>query len=91
MIDLKTAIKQAKEFITELNGEPQQFQVEEVSLSNDERKWSVTVSYMQKINEPNDLQEELAILSEIKYKKVEIDNNNNSVIGMFNWSLDRAV
>lgn len=35
MIDLKEAIERAKQFIVELNGKTEQFQVEEVILSED--------------------------------------------------------
>lgn len=89
MIDLREAIEKAKQFIAELNGEPEQFQVEEISLSEDKKKWLVTVSYDKKINSPNELQKTLGLETQRAYKRVVIDNENENVVGMYNWSFER--
>ena len=89
MIDLKEAIERAKQFIVELNGETEQFQVEEVLLSEDKKNWFVTVSYDKKIQSPNELQKTLGLESQRAYKRVVIDSENENVVGMLNWSYDR--
>lgn len=89
MIDLKEAIERAKQFIVELNGETEQFQVEEVLLSEDKKNWFVTVSYYKKIQSPNELQKTLGLESQRAYKRVVIDSENENVVGMLNWSYDR--
>ncbi len=89
MIDLKEAIERAKQFIVELNGEPEEFQVEEVILSEDKKNWLVTVSYYKKIQFPNELQKTLGLENQRAYKKVVIDSENENVIGMLNWSYDK--
>jgi hypothetical protein len=89
MIDLKEAIQRAKQFIIELNGEPEQFQVEEVILSDDKKNWLVTVSYYKKIDSPNELQITLGLETRRAYKRVIIDSENEKVIGMFNWSYNK--
>jgi len=89
MIDLKEAIERAKQFITELNGEPEQFQVEEVFLSEDKKKWVVTISYYTKIDTPNNLQKALGFQNLRTYKRIEIDNETKDVVGIFNWSYDK--
>lgn len=89
MIDLKEAIERAKQFIVELNGETEQFQVEEIMLSEDKKNWIVTVSYYKKIQSPNELQKTLGLENQRAYKRVVIDSENENVISMFNWSYDR--
>lgn len=61
MIDLKEPIEKAKQFIVELNGEPDNFQVEEVFLSESRKSWFVTLSYYRKNDSPNDLQKALGL------------------------------
>jgi hypothetical protein len=89
MIDLKEAIERAKQFIAELNGEPEQFQVEEIMLSEDKKNWLVTVSYFKKIKSPNELQKTLGLEGQIAYKRVVVDSENENIVGMLNWSYDR--
>lgn len=89
MIDLKEAIESAKQFISELNGETEQFQVEEVMLSEDKKNWFVVVSYYKKIPSPNELQKTLGLEGQRAYKRVVIDSENENVVGMYNWYYDR--
>ncbi len=89
MIDLKEAIERARQFIIELNGQPEQFQVEEIILSDDKKNWLVTVSYLKKISSPNELQKTLGLENQRAYKRVVIDSDNENVVGMLNWSYDR--
>jgi hypothetical protein len=89
MIDLKEAIERAKQFIIELNGEPEQFQVEEIILSEDKKNWLVTVSYFKKIQSPNELQKTLGFEGQRVYKRVVIDNKTEEIVGMYNWSYDK--
>jgi len=89
MIDLKEAIERAKQFIVELNGESEQFQVEEVFLSEDRKSWLVTLSYYKKIDSPNSLQKALGLENLRTYKRVVIDNETEDIIGVFNWSYEK--
>jgi hypothetical protein len=89
MIDLKEAIERAKQFIVELNGEPEQFQVEEVILSEDKQNWLVTVSYYKKIDSPNELQKTLGLESRRVYKRIVIDNKTEEIVGLYNWNYDK--
>ena len=89
MIDLKEAIERAKQFIVELNGETEQFQVEEVLLSEDKKNWFVTVSYYKKIHSPNELQKTLGLEGQRAYKRVVIDSENENVVGMYHWYYDK--
>jgi hypothetical protein len=89
MIGLKEAIEKAKTFIVEINGEQEQFQIEDISLSDDKRNWFVTLSYMQKIGSPNQLQTMLGLEGRRTYKKVVIDNESKEIIGMYNWAYEK--
>lgn len=89
MIDLKEAIEKAKQFIVELNGEAEQFQVEEVFLSEDKKNWFVTLSYYKKIDSPNSLQKALGLENLRTYKRVVIDNDTTDIVGIYNWSYDK--
>lgn len=88
MIDLRGAIERAKQFMVELNGETEQFQIEEVILSEDKQNWLVTVSYYKKIDSPNDLQKTLGLEGRRVYKRIVIDNKTEEIIGMKSWSRD---
>lgn len=89
MVELKEAIESAKKFIVELNGESEQFQVEEVFLSDNKDKWFVTLSYLKRNDSPNSLQKALGLESLRTYKRVVIDNNTKDVIGILNWTYDK--
>lgn len=90
MIDLKEAIERAKEFIVEMNGQPENLQIEEVTLSSDGRSWSVTLSYFKRIQTPNELQTALGLEGTRTYKRVVIDSEDKKIIGMFNWAFDKS-
>lgn len=77
----------AKVFITELNGKPTQFQVEEVIYRDG--KWDVTVSYYRKVSEPNELQRTLGILGRRVYKRITIDWSKKQILGMSEWHPER--
>jgi hypothetical protein len=89
MIDLKEAIERAKQFIIELNGEPEEFQVEEVMLSDDRKNWLVTISYYKKLQSPNELQKTLGLENQRAYKRVVIDNETENVIGLIDGYFNR--
>lgn len=88
-LDMKDLSELAKQFITELNGEQDQFQVEEVLLSEDGKSWVVTVSYFRKHKTPNELQRTLGLLGNRVYKKITIEKNSYNVVGMSDWSPER--
>lgn len=88
MIGLKEAINIAKDFIIEMNGEQEDFQLEEISLSNDKKNWEVTYSYNKKIDSPNQLQMALGFKSRKAYKRVIIDGESKEIIGMYNWAYE---
>jgi len=89
MIDLKEAIERAKQFVIELNGELEQFQAEEIILSENKKNWMVTASYFKKIQSPNELQKTLGLEGQRAYKRVVIDNTTEEIVGMYNWSYDK--
>ncbi len=86
-LDMKQVSELAKQFITELNGQQEQFQVEEVTLSGE--VWLVTVSYFRKFRSPNELQKTLGLLGNRVYKRISIDRKSYHILGMQNWSFDR--
>lgn len=57
--DLKKAIEIAKEFVSEVSGEPDNLQLEEVSLSQDKQKTEVVYSFNKRFASPNSLQKAL--------------------------------
>ena len=89
MIELKEAIERAKQFLVELNGDLERFQIEEITLSDDKKKWLVTTSFFRKIQSPNELQKTLGLESERVYKRVVIDSESDDVLGMMNWSFEK--
>lgn len=89
MTELKEAIEKAKQFIVELNGEPEQFQVEEVFFDKDKQNWLVTLSYNKRIDSPNSLQKALGFDNLRTFKRVIIDDETKNVIGILNWSYDK--
>jgi hypothetical protein len=89
VLDMKDVSELAKQFIVELNGEQEQFQVEEVMLSEDKKNWLVTVSYYRRLKSPNELQKTLGLEGSRVYKRIVIEREKYHVIGMFNWSYDR--
>ena len=79
MLDAKTAIKIAVNYMAEIFSQYSDFEVEEIELSDDKTHWSITVSMPDNSNKPA-----LAIISGLnrKYKKIIIDNNTHQVKGM---------
>jgi hypothetical protein len=88
-LDMKQISDLAKQFIVELNGEQDQLQVEEITLSENEKKWFVTVGYFRRFTSPNDLQKALGLLGSRVYKRVIVDRETYHVIGMQDWSYNR--
>ena len=84
--EIKQISEIAKEFIIELNGEQDRFQIEEVGLSDDGKRWFVTLSYIQKIEKPNQLQKTLGLANRRVYKRIAIDKKNLSVVAMTDWT-----
>lgn len=100
MIDVKEIIKNdaltmkdvselAKDFVTEMNGEQENLQVEEITLSEDGKTWLVTVGYFRKFKSQNDLQKALGLVGAPTYKRIIIDRETYHVLGMQNWSFER--
>jgi hypothetical protein len=89
MTDLKEAMDIAKKFINDVNGEQDNFLLEEISLSPDKKNWEVIYSYGRKQIPQNELQKVIGVNGLRTYKKVVIDNQTKEVLGMFNWSYDR--
>lgn len=88
MLDLKEAMEIAKKFIIDVNGDQENFLLEEISLSTDKKKWEVVYSYSRKQLPRNELQEVLGLEGLKTYKKVVIDNETREVLGMYNWSYE---
>jgi len=89
MIDLKQAMEIAREFIADFNGEPENLQLEEISLTSDKKKTEVVYSFNKKHINPNSLQKTLGLEGIRHYKKVVIDNDSGEVLGMYNWSYEQ--
>ncbi len=79
----------AKEFITDVIGEPDNLQLEEISISLDKTKTDVVYSFNKKYINPNSLQKALGVEGIRLYKKVVIDNDSGEVLGMFNWTYEQ--
>ena len=79
MIDAKTAIIIALDYIKDIYSQYSDFDVEEIELSEDKTHWSITISMPDNSNRPT-----IAIISGInrKYKKIIIDNITQQVKGM---------
>ena len=85
-LKMKDVSDLAKRFITELNGEQAQLQVEEILLSDDGKSWIVSVSYFRQYNSPNELQRTLGLLGTHVYKRLNIVREPLQVVGMTDWS-----
>ena len=83
--EFKAMEQSAKQFITELFGKQEQFQIEEVSRAGRGKTWIVTVSYFQKHKSPNDLQKLMGLTGSRIYKQLTIQENG-TVLGVSNWS-----
>lgn len=90
MIDLKEAMKIAKNFIIAESGDKHGFRLEEVYLDEDNKTWKVTYSFFQKINPLNQLQAALGLEERRVYRTVEVDRKKGEIIGMRAWSGDRV-
>ncbi len=88
MIGLTAAMEIAKNFIVEMNGQQENFQLEEILLSNDKQTWEVTYSYDKKIENPNQLQLALGLEKRKAYKRVVINSESKEVVGMYNWAYE---
>jgi hypothetical protein len=84
--EIKQLSEIAKQFIIELNGEQDRFQIEEVGLSDDGKKWFVTLSYLQKIEKPNQLQKTLGLANRRVYKRLSINKKELNVVAMSDWT-----
>ena len=91
MIDLKEAVRLAKKFLTETEGQPEEnVEVEEALLARDGKSWSVTLSYFKKITSPNDLQKALGLTGTKAYKRIVIDSKTRNIIGMSRRPFDKS-
>jgi hypothetical protein len=89
MIALTEAMQIAKDFIIEMNGQQENFQLEEIVLSGDKKAWEVTYSYDRTIENPNQLQIALGANKRRAYKRVVIDSETKEIIGMYNWAYEK--
>lgn len=89
MVELKEAMEIAKKFIIEVNGNQENFSLEEISLSPDKKSWEVIYSYDRNQTPRNEIQKVIGLDGLKTYKKVVIDTKTGEVVGMFNWSYDR--
>ena len=81
---IKALSTAAEQFITELYGKQNQFQIEEVKRSGKGKDWTVTVSYFRKHETPNDLQKLLGLFGSRVYKQLTIQPDG-TVSGISNW------
>ena len=83
MIILKEATKIAKNFIIEMNGEQEDFQLEYVKHLESNGIWRVTYSFWRGENTPNQLQSILGISADRRlYRTIDIKDENGEVVGM---------
>lgn len=87
-LDLKKAIEIAKDFVSEVGGEPDSLQLEEVALSEDKKKTEVVYSFNKKFANPNSLQKALGLEGLRSFKKIVVDNGSGEVLGMYNWTYE---
>lgn len=80
----------AEQFITELYGKQDQFQIEEVKRSGRGKDWTVTVSYFRKHKTPNDLQKLLGLFGSRVYKQLTIQSDG-TVTGITNWHPETVI
>ncbi|HLA94686.1 MAG TPA: hypothetical protein VK612_03120 [Pyrinomonadaceae bacterium] len=83
--EIKRLSDLAERFIEELNGPQDQFELEEAELSEDGKKWLLTISYLQTINKPNQLQKALGLSAHRVYKRISINKKELKVVGMSEW------
>jgi len=95
MVEIKEAVKAAIEHITVLYGAPRSLQLEEVYLSEDDRYWLVTLSFLAEADEEEIFTGPYGMIAEInkaakggikrlvrKYKTVEVDADSGKVRSM---------
>ena len=85
MIDVKTAVARAVEYISELlpKGTVRNLRLEEVERTDDDRHWLVTLGYSAPKDEGEaDLNAILGSPSEREYKQFEIDAQTGEVSAM---------
>lgn len=82
MIEIKDAVKIAKDFIIEFFDKPEKIQIEAFSLSDNKKYWNVTYSFWQKAEVINELQTILGITGSKVYKTIQINVENGEVVGM---------
>jgi hypothetical protein len=87
--EIKDLSNAAREFIEDLYGKQQQFQIEEVSRDSKGKGWVVTVSYFRKHESPNDLQKLLGLYGSRVYKQLTI-LPDGTVTGIKNWQPETA-
>lgn len=87
-MDLKNAMKVAKDFVADVSGDPENIQLEEVALSEDKSKIEVVYSFNKKLVNPNSLQKALGLEGFRSFKKVVIDSSSEEVLGMYNWTYE---
>lgn len=85
--DIRALSQYAEQFVTELYGKQDQFQIEEVKRSGRGKDWTVTVSYFRKHKTPNDLQKVLGLFGSRVYKQLTIQSDG-TVTGITNWYPD---
>lgn len=82
MVKMQEAMDIAKKFIVSYGGRKQGFHLEEAYLDEEKNIWRITYSFFQKNDPMNALQELAGIEGRRVYRTVEIDNENDEVIGM---------
>jgi hypothetical protein len=92
-MDVKQAVSKAMQYVQDLYGgrapspvqsgkAPLTLRLEEVELSDDEKYWSITVSFDQPIVPANPLQEAMGPSSERVYKTVKIKASSGRAMSM---------
>ena len=76
-MDIKEAVEKAKEYFSEFYPTAKNMQLEEAELSEDQKKWNVTISF----NSPDTNQDSLMHtgVNARKYKVFSVDNEKGKV------------
>ena len=81
MINVKEAVAQAKQYLVDLFGEEQLYDLnlEEAELSEDDRYWFITLSFTRRVKDPSALH---LLTSKRDYKAIKIDSSSKEVKAM---------
>jgi hypothetical protein len=93
MIEIKQAVKAAIDHLAALYGNPRSLQLEEIYMSEDDRSWLVTLSFLAEADEEEVFSGPYGVVAQLargadtkrlvrKYKTLEVDGESGEVRSM---------